>query len=65
MDAGRIGARICLGAALMFFIAAFIEAFWSSIQSIPASVKYGVSATLWTLVLLWLWRGGRGSVDEA
>ncbi len=65
VEAGWKGARICLGAALMFFIAAFIEAFWSSIQSIPASVKYGVSATLWTLVLLWLWRGGRGSTVEA
>lgn len=65
VEAGWKGAKICLGAALMFFIAAFIEAFWSSIQSIPASVKYGVSATLWTLVLLWLWRGGRGSTDEA
>lgn len=63
VDAGSKGARICLGAAVMFFIAAFIEAFWSSIQSVPAWGKYGVSGMLWTLVLLWLWRGGRGVVD--
>lgn len=65
IDAGRKGARICLGAALMFFIAAFIEAFWSSIESIPASVKFSVSGVLWTLVLLWLFVGGRGVTDEA
>ncbi|WP_411833754.1 stage II sporulation protein M [Pseudoxanthomonas mexicana] len=62
--AGRKGARICLGAAVMLLIAAFIEAFWSSTQSIPASIKYGVSAVLWTLVLGWLWRGGRGGAGE-
>lgn len=61
--AGSKGAKICLGAAVMFFIAAFIEAFWSSTQSIPAAIKYGVSGVLWTLVLAWLWRGGRGGVD--
>ncbi|MET0892241.1 MAG: stage II sporulation protein M [Pseudoxanthomonas sp.] len=57
--AGRKGARLCLGIAFMLLVAAFIEAFWSSTQSIPAAVKYSVSAVLWLLVLLWLWRGGR------
>ncbi len=64
VEAGRKGARLCLGAALMFFIAAFIEAFWSSNATVPAMGKYIVSAVLWTLVMLWLWRGGRG-VDDA
>lgn len=63
VEAGSKGARICLGAALMFFIAAFIEAFWSSIATIPALTKYIVSAVLWVLVLGWLWRGGRGMAD--
>lgn len=62
--AGIKGAKLCLGVAAMLLVAAFIEAFWSSTQSIPASVKYGVSGVLWTLVLAWLWRGGRG-VDDA
>jgi uncharacterized membrane protein SpoIIM required for sporulation len=65
VQAGSKGARICLGAAVMFFIAAFIEAFWSSTQSIPAAIKYGVSALLWLLVLAWLWRGGHGGSDAA
>jgi hypothetical protein len=58
-----IGARLCLGVAFMLLIAAFIEAFWSSIGSLPAVVKYSVSAALWTLVLVWLWRGGRGMAE--
>lgn len=58
--AGRIGARLCLGVAAMLLLAAFVEAFWSSTQSIPAWIKYGVSALLWLLVLGWLWRGGHG-----
>lgn len=60
MDAGRIGARLCLGIAAMLLVAAFIEAFWSSIASVPGWGKYSVAGVLWTLVGLWLWRGGRG-----
>lgn len=63
--AGRKGARLCLGIAFMLLVAAFIEAFWSSTQSIPASIKYTVSGVLWTLVFLWLWRGGRNQPGDA
>jgi hypothetical protein len=56
---------LCLGVAFMLLVAAFIEAFWSSTQSIPASIKFSVSGVLWTLVLLWLWRGGRNRSEEA
>ncbi|MEO8364729.1 MAG: stage II sporulation protein M [Pseudoxanthomonas sp.] len=57
--AGIKGAKLCLGVAFMLLVAAFIEAFWSSTQSIPGVIKFSVSGVLWTLVLLWLWRGGR------
>lgn len=63
VEGGTIGARLCLGVAFMLLIAAFIEAFWSSIGSLPAAVKYSVSGALWTLVLVWLWRGGRGTAE--
>jgi uncharacterized membrane protein SpoIIM required for sporulation len=63
VEGGTIGAKLCLGVAFMLLVAAFIEAFWSSIGSLPAAVKYGVSGLLWTLVLLWLWRGGRGVAE--
>jgi len=61
VEGGRIGARLCLGVAFMLLLAAFVEAFWSSIAEIPAWVKFSVAGVLWAGVLLWLWRGGRGS----
>lgn len=62
---GSKGAKLCLGIAFMLLVAAFIEAFWSSTQSIPASIKYTVSGVLWTLVFAWLWRGGRNQPGDA
>lgn len=62
---GLKGAKLCLGIAFMLLVAAFIEAFWSSTQSVPASIKYTVSGVLWMLVLLWLWRGGRNQPGDA
>lgn len=58
IEDGQRGARLCLGVFVMLLLAAFIEAFWSSIGWMPSSVKYSVAALLWLLVLLWLWRGG-------
>jgi len=60
VEAGRVGARLCLGILAMLVFAAFVEAFWSSTGSIPAAVKYGVGGLLWVLVLGWLAFGGRG-----
>jgi len=66
IDGGRRGALLCVGVFAMLLLAAFIEAFWSSIGWMPAWIKYSVSATLWLLVGLWLWRGGRDAdPDEA
>lgn len=61
VEGGRIGARLCLGVAFMLLVAAFIEAFWSSIAEVPAWGKFSVAGVLWAGVLLWLWRGGRGA----
>ncbi|HZF97015.1 MAG TPA: stage II sporulation protein M, partial [Pseudoxanthomonas sp.] len=63
VSGGIKGARLCLGVTFMLLVAAFIEAFWSSTQSIPAWIKFGVSGALWLLVLAWLWRGGRDRVE--
>lgn len=65
IEAGRVGARLCLGIFAMLVFAAFVEAFWSSIGWMPALVKYAVGATLWTLILLWLALGGRGGSAHA
>ena len=59
VEGGRRGAWLCLGVFAMLLVAAFIEAFWSSIGWIPALVKYSVGGALWALVFAWLWFGGR------
>jgi len=64
VQAGLKGARLCMGVAFMLLVAAFIEAFWSSIASVPYPVKYTVAAVLWLGVLTWLWRGGRNRVHK-
>lgn len=56
-------ARQCLGLvygfAGMLFIAAFLEAFWSSATLVPSEVKYGVGAALWLLVIGYFTFAGR------
>lgn len=62
--AGLESIQLVMGAALMLLVAAFIEAFWSSSSLIPASIKYVVAAFFWLVVILYLWRAGRGSDIE-
>ncbi|MBN7137814.1 hypothetical protein A7A76_24325 [Lysobacter enzymogenes] len=61
---GRRGAKICIGVFAMLVFAAFVEAFWSSIGWMPASIKYAVGALLWALTALWLLRGGRNAAYQ-
>jgi uncharacterized membrane protein SpoIIM required for sporulation len=61
IEAGRVGAQLCIGIFAMLVFAAFVEAFWSSIGWMPAAVKYSVGGVLWTLTFIWLWRGGRSN----
>ncbi|HPF59886.1 MAG TPA: stage II sporulation protein M [Candidatus Competibacteraceae bacterium] len=53
------GIQLILGVAAFLVLAAFIEAFWSSNQAIPADIKYTVGASGWLLVILYLTRAGR------
>ncbi len=50
--------QLVMGAALLFFAAAFIEAFWSS-APLSAGIKYGVAVAGWVMVALYLLLGGR------
>lgn len=59
LDAAKISVRIMAGAMLMFFIAAFIEAFWSSTQMIAVDIKFAVGAMLWLLVFVYFAFAGR------
>lgn len=63
--AGRDSIQLVMGAGTMFFIAAFIEAFWSSSTGLPLAVKYAVAAALWLLVIAYLYFGGRGYADSS
>jgi hypothetical protein len=47
------------GAALMFFGAAFVEAFWSPMTEIPYNVKIGAGIGCWVVVLAYLAFAGR------
>ena len=62
--AGKSAVRIALGAALMFILAAFIEAFWSSLQFIPPEIKYLFGAFLWVLVISYFLFAGRNADRE-
>jgi len=62
VDGGRRGALLCCGVLAMLVIAAFIEAFWSSIAWMPAWIKYTVAGILWASVFAWLLGAGRGGV---
>ncbi len=54
----RIALKLVIGAAILLTIAAFIEAFWSSLQ-LPPTIKYSVAALLWITVIAHLTLGGR------
>lgn len=62
LDNGRIAVRMMYGVALMFIIAAFIEAFWSSMV-MPVAYKYVVGTLLWMLVISYFLFAGRTPRD--
>lgn len=57
--ATRKAIRLVAGATLMLLVAAFVEAYWSSMTYVGAPVKYAVGLLLWLLVGTYLWRSGR------
>jgi uncharacterized membrane protein SpoIIM required for sporulation len=50
---------VLVGAALLTLLAAFVEAFWSAAPGIPDSVKYGVGALCWSMLILFFLFSGR------
>ena len=59
--ASRRAVLIVIGSGMMLLVAAFIEAFWSSISAVAPLVKYIVGAGLWLFVCVYLVGAGRGS----
>jgi uncharacterized membrane protein SpoIIM required for sporulation len=63
--AGRVAVRLLLGAVVMLLVAAFVEAFWSSIRGLPSSIKLLVGVALWVGVLGYFVAAGRGYGSRA
>ncbi len=59
-EQGRVAVQMLYGAALMFLSAAFIEAYWSSIDGLPLALKFAVGGLLWLLVIGYFGGVGRG-----
>jgi len=57
--AGQDALPIIVGSALMLFIAAIIEAFWSSKHTLPFELRIGAGAGLWLLLLFYFLFAGR------
>lgn len=57
--AARPAVRMMYGAAVLFFAAAFVEAFWSPLTEIPYNVKISVGIALWAVLIAYLVFGGR------
>jgi len=55
---------VVLGAAVMLFMAAAVEGFWSS-SSLPSVVKRSVGAVMFVLILAYIVFAGRGSEQAA
>jgi uncharacterized membrane protein SpoIIM required for sporulation len=51
MAAAKPAVRMMYGAALMFFIAAFVEAFWSPLTEVPYAVKISAGVAGWIALL--------------
>lgn len=58
-DSANEAVYMMYGVAVMFLIAAFIEAYWSSMMNIPAMVKYTVGIVFWLLLLAYFLFTGR------
>jgi uncharacterized membrane protein SpoIIM required for sporulation len=59
VQAARRAFPIVVGAALLTFVAAFFEAFWSAAPGLSPQVKFTVGAICWTSVLSYLAFAGR------
>ena len=62
--AARPAVRIMYGAAIMYFRAAFVEAFWSPITEIPFTAKIAVGSAGWVLLLAYFLFAGRAHASR-
>jgi uncharacterized membrane protein SpoIIM required for sporulation len=55
----KLAFPIIFGSFLMLLVAAFVEAFWSSSQTIPSTVKYVVGGICWVWILMYIFPRGK------
>jgi uncharacterized membrane protein SpoIIM required for sporulation len=60
-EGARQGARLLFGGAVLTFLAACIEGFWSANSLVPWKAKVAVGLVFWALLSLWFLLGGRRS----
>lgn len=58
--AARQSVQLVAGAILLLLLAAFVEAYWSSMTSIGSSLKFAVGGGLWLLLASYFALAGRG-----
>lgn len=58
-EGARKGARLLFGAAILTFLAACFEGFWSANTFVPWKAKVAVGLLFWALLILWLALAGR------
>ena len=64
MAAARPAVRIMYGAAIMFFAAAFVEAFWSPITEVGFTTKIVVGIAGWVVLLAYFLFAGRSHASR-
>ena len=57
--AASVSIKLVGGAVVFLLLAAFIEAYWSSSNSIAVPLKMAIGSVLWLLVALYLFASGR------
>jgi uncharacterized membrane protein SpoIIM required for sporulation len=63
--AAKPAVRLMYGAALMFFLAAFVEAFWSPYTAVPFALKIAVGVAGWTAFIAYFLLAGRPGKSRA
>ena len=61
VEEARSSVRLIYGAGVLFFLAATVEAFWSSIVELVPVVKYSVGVAFWVVLWAYLLIAGRGA----
>ena len=63
-EAGKTALPLVSGSALMLFIAACIEAFWSSRHEFPPMLRYGAGIFCWVLLIFYFLFAGRSGKNR-